>query len=64
MSAPDLISGFPSTGGIVIGVTISGFVYIPWASGQGGIVMGDSAGNLWLLQIGTDGRLSTAQITV
>jgi len=64
MPAPDLISGFYSTGGTMLGITISGFVFIPWASGQGGIVMSDSAGALWLLTMGTDGRLSTVGITV
>lgn len=64
MPAPDLIAPFYSTVGTMIGLQISGFVYLPFASGNGGIVMSDSAGVLWLLTIGTDGSLSTQSITI
>lgn len=61
MPAPDLISGFYSTGGTLLGVTITGYVFVPYT--QGGIVMQDSSGALWLLQVGTDGRLSADTFT-
>lgn len=59
----DFIGSFIASNGAPLGVTINGFTLIPWGGGMGGLVMGDSAGNLWLLQIGTDGRLSTTQVT-
>lgn len=64
MPAPDLISGFYSSSGTCIGISISGFVYLNQTNGQGGLVMSDANGVLWLLQIGTDGRLSSYSITV
>ena len=62
MSAPDLISGFYSTGGTILGIQILGYLYVPYPAG--GIIMQDSAGNLHLLTMGTDGRLSSVPVTV
>jgi hypothetical protein len=51
------------SGGINIGSTLNGFVYIPFSLACG-IIMQDANGVNWLLQIGTDGRLSTGvQVT-
>ena len=61
MSAIDLISGFIGSNGAPLGVTLNGFTFIPF--NQGGIVMQDSSGALWLLQMNTDGSLLTSQVT-
>ncbi len=60
MSAIDLITGFIGPNGAPLGIVLNGFTKIPY--NQGGIVMEDSTGALWLLQIGTDGRLQTTQV--
>lgn len=62
MPGPDLITSLISSSGTIIGTTLLGFVYIPY--NQGGILMQDSSGALWLLQINTDGSLSTSQVTI
>ena len=59
----DMVSGFISSSGAPLGITISGFIQIPYGGGMTGLVMGDSAGNLWLLQVDTLGRLNTTQVT-
>jgi hypothetical protein len=61
MSAVDLITGFIGSNGAPLGVTLNGFTFIPF--NQSGIVMADANAVLWLLQIGTDGRLQTSQVT-
>lgn len=50
--------------GSPIGIVCSGFFAMPYGNGQTGLILGDSAGNLWLLQIATDGSLTTAQVTL
>ncbi len=62
MSAPDLIAGFYGTNGQVVGVKILGFCAMPFSLASG-LAMQDSAANWWILTIGTDGRLSTQQVT-
>ncbi len=57
----NLIGQFISSQGQILGLILNGFTLIPY--NHGGIVMQDSSGALWLLQIGTDGRLSSAQVT-
>lgn len=59
----DFLGSFIASNGAPLGVTLNGFSYIPYGGGMGGLVMGDSAGGLWLLQIGTDGRLTTTPVT-
>ncbi len=62
MSSGDgLISGFYATTGGQVGIAINAFLFIPFP--QGGIIMQDSAGAYWLLQIATDGSLSTTSYT-
>lgn len=62
MPITSIVAGFYSSTGQEIGLAVNGFLYIPW--GQGGIVLQDSAGALHLLQMGTDGRLTSVVITV
>lgn len=62
MPGPDLIAGFYDTTGVLVGAKINGFAVFPFSLGSG-LAMQDSAGNWWLLQIGTDGRISTTEVT-
>lgn len=62
MPAPDLIGPFYDSGGILVGVAVNGMVVIP-NNLAAGIAMQDSSGAWWVLQIGTDGRLSTTPVT-
>lgn len=61
MPAPDLITGLYSTTGQIIGLTIQGYVLIQ--PGQG-ILMQDANLAYWMIQIGTDGRLSTLKVSL
>jgi hypothetical protein len=63
MPAPDLIAGFYGSQGVLLGVTLNGFLVVPSAL-FAGIMMQDSSLNWWVLSIGTDGRLSTTQVTI
>jgi hypothetical protein len=54
-SVGDMIGPLYS-GGINIGGTVNGFIYIPFSLNCG-IIMQDGNGVNWLLQMGTDGRL-------
>lgn len=63
MIADSMLAGFYSGTGQQIGVTIGGFAVIPFSSGNGGLIMQDSNAVYWLLTIGTDGRLSTQQVS-
>jgi hypothetical protein len=63
MPAPDLIAGFYGSQGVLLGVTLNGFLVVPSALFSG-IMMQDSSLNWWVLSIGTDGRLSTTQVTI
>lgn len=62
MIADGLIAGFYASGGQQIGIALNGYLYIP--SSQGGIVMQDASGALWLLTIDTSGRLNTLQVVL
>lgn len=62
MIADGLIAGFYATGGQQIGISLNAFFYIPFQ--QGGIVMQDSSGARWVLQIATDGSLTTDPFTL
>lgn len=62
MPAPDLIAGFYSTSGTIVGVQVLGVIAIPFSLASG-IALQDSGFNWWVLTIGTDGRLSTVQVT-
>ncbi len=59
----DFLNSFIASNGAPLGVTLNGFTFIPYGGGMGGLVMSDSAGNFWLLQMGTDGRLQTSQVS-
>jgi hypothetical protein len=63
MSAPDLIAGFYGTDGILLGLQVAGFIVIPNALFSG-IMMQDSSLQWWVLSIGTDGRITTTQVTI
>lgn len=60
-AAISMMAGFYSTTGQQIGIALNGYLYIPYA--KGGIVMQDSSGANWLLQIATDGSLTTDAFT-
>ena len=59
----DFLGAFIASNGAPLGIAISGFTLIPWGGGMGGLVMSDANGNFWLMQIDTDGRLSTSQVS-
>lgn len=62
MPAPDLIAGFYSSSGTLAGVQVLGVIAIPFSLASG-IALQDASANWWVLTIGTDGRLSTQQVT-
>jgi hypothetical protein len=62
MPAPDLIAGFYGSDGVLVGVKINGFCVFPFSLGTG-LAMQDSSGAWWIVTMGTDGRLSSLQVT-
>ncbi len=63
MSATNsLIEQLIGSSGQVLGLKLNGFTFVPFS--QGGLIMQDASGVNWLLTIGTDGRLSTQQVTL
>lgn len=61
MSISDSILQPLYSGGIVVGAIVNGIVMVPQT---GGIIMTDATGALWLLTIGTDGRIGSQQVTL
>ena len=59
----DMVRSLIGSNGAPLGIVLDGILYLPYSNAQGGLAMQDSAGNIWLLQVGTDGRLSTTQVT-
>lgn len=60
----DLMSGLIDSSGIQIGYTLNGFLGFAYGNAQTGLLMQDSAGQYWMLQIDTDGRLGTTPVTL
>ena len=59
-----LFAALIDSSGVQIGYTLNGFMLMPYSSAQTGIMMQDSAGVYWLLQINTDGSLNVSQVTL
>jgi len=59
----DMVKGLIGSNGSPLGIVLDGILYLPYSNANTGLAMQDSAGNIWLLQIDTSGRLSTTQVT-
>lgn len=58
----EFFSGLIDSSGVRVGYNVNGLLFIPYNGG--GIIMEDSAGAKWLLQINTDGSLAVSQVTL